>query len=185
MPVTSRVDCGVAVVTIDHPPVNGLGHTVRTELLCELRRALGSDAIRAVVVTGREGCFSAGADITEFGTPRSTATPTLAEIIGEVDASPKPIVAAIDGTCFGGGLELALAMHYRVATPSSSLALPEVNLGFVPGSGGTQRLPRAIGMAAAADLITTGKPKAAAELAAIPGQRLFEGLCDGDIVVHA
>lgn len=185
MPVTSRVDGNVAVVTIDHPPVNGLGHLIRTELLREVRHALASDAIRSVVVTGRAGCFSAGADITEFGTPRSTAAPTLAEIIGEIDASPKPIVAAIDGTCFGGGLELALAMHYRVATPRSTLALPEVNLGFVPGSGGTQRLPRAIGMTAAADLITTGKSKTAAELADIPGQRLLEGVYDGDIVVHA
>ncbi|MFC9362316.1 3-hydroxyacyl-CoA dehydrogenase NAD-binding domain-containing protein [Rhodococcus sp. NPDC057014] len=185
MPVTSRVDGNVAVVTIDHPPVNGLGHAVRTAFLRELRQALASEAIRAVVVTGRKGCFSAGADITEFGTPRSTAAPTLAAIIGEIDASTKPIVAAVDGTCFGGGLELALATHYRIATPSSTLALPEVKLGFVPGSGGTQRLPRAIGMAAATDLITTGKSTAAEELANIPGQRLFEGVYEGDIVVYA
>ncbi|MQY25705.1 3-hydroxyacyl-CoA dehydrogenase NAD-binding domain-containing protein [Nocardia aurantia] len=174
-----------ALIRIDNPPVNGLGHSTRDGIVSGLRRALDDSGIDAIVLTGGNGFFSAGADITEFGTPKSTASPTLNEVIAALDAADKPVVAAIEGTCLGGGLELALGAHYRVATTGSKLGLPEVNLGLVPGAGGTQRLPRALGFATAVDMITTGAPRTAGALAALEGQRLLDRVVEADAVTAA
>ncbi|MGP4084506.1 3-hydroxyacyl-CoA dehydrogenase NAD-binding domain-containing protein [Streptomyces sp. KR55] len=174
-----------AILRLDNPPVNGLGHATRQGIVQGLHRALDSGDVDAVVLTGREGFFSAGADITEFGTPKTIAEPTLGDVIAALEAADKPVVAAIDGTCFGGGLELALGAHYRVATSKSRIGLPEVNLGLVPGAGGTQRLPRLVGAAVAADMISGGAPRTGRELGDLPGQRLFDRVVDGDVMAAA
>jgi 3-hydroxyacyl-CoA dehydrogenase len=179
--VTGRV----AVIRIENPPVNGLGHAVREGIVQGLGRALEDAEVDAIVLAGRPGFFSAGADISEFGTLRASAEPILTSVIADIEAASKPVVAAIDGTCFGGGLELALAAHYRVATPTSRVGLPEVNLGLVPGAGGTQRLPRVVGQALAAEMITGGAPRTAADVAALPGQQLIDRIADGDVVAAA
>ncbi|MFN3564590.1 MAG: 3-hydroxyacyl-CoA dehydrogenase NAD-binding domain-containing protein [Burkholderiaceae bacterium] len=153
----------VAVLQIDNPPVNGLGHATRKALAEGLERALGDVEVEAIVITGTGKVFSGGADIREFNTPAAMAEPTLLQIIAAVESSPKPVIAAINGTCMGGGLELALGCHYRIATPKASMALPEVKLGLLPGAGGTQRLPRAIGVEGALRMITTGEPIGAEE----------------------
>jgi 3-hydroxyacyl-CoA dehydrogenase len=170
-----------AILRIDNPPVNGLGHATRKGIVQGLQRALDSADVDAVVLTGREGSFSAGADISEFRTPRTTAAPSLGDVIAALEEAGKPVVAAIDGTCLGGGLELALGAHYRVATSSSRIGLPEVHLGLVPGAGGTQRLPRVVGADVAADMISGGAPCTARALGDLPGQRLFHRIVDGDV----
>ncbi|WP_037570372.1 3-hydroxyacyl-CoA dehydrogenase NAD-binding domain-containing protein [Phaeacidiphilus oryzae] len=181
-----RVDGRAAIIRIDNPPVNGLGHATRSGILAGLERALADDAVEAVVLTGGGGVFSAGADITEFGTARSTASPNLGEVIAAVEDAAKPVVAAVGGTCLGGGLELALGAHYRVATAGSRIGLPEVGLGLVPGAGGTQRLPRALGGGTAREMITGGAPRTARALAAEDGQRLLDLVVeDGEDVVAA
>jgi 3-hydroxyacyl-CoA dehydrogenase len=148
----------VAVIQIDHPPVNGLGHPVREGIAAGLERALDDAKVRAIAITGTGRVYSGGADIREFGTPAVLAPPTLLDLIGAVEASFKPVISAINGVCMGGGLELSLACHYRLATPRASLGLPEVKLGLIPGAGGTQRLPRAVGAARALEMISNGEP---------------------------
>jgi len=160
-----RVDRAVAVISFANPPVNGLSHAVRLGLASALERAQADTAVRAIVLTGAGGLFSAGADIREFGTPASMADPTLRRLIDLVETSAKPVIAAIAGTCLGGGLELALAGHYRVASADAKLGLPEVKLGLLPGAGGTQRLPRLVGVQRAIDMIVSGEPAPAAALA--------------------
>jgi 3-hydroxyacyl-CoA dehydrogenase len=160
-----RVDRAVAVVSFANPPVNGLSQAVRAAISAALERARADSSVRAIVLTGAGGLFSAGADIREFGTPASTAEPTLRQVIDQVETSPKPVIVAIAGTCLGGGLELALAAHYRVAGTDAKLGLPEVKLGLLPGAGGTQRLPRLIGVQRAIDMIVSGEPVPAAGLA--------------------
>ena len=135
----------VAVLQIDNPPVNGLGHATRKALLDGLERALDDAAVKAIVITGTDRVFSGGADIREFNTPAALAEPNLLQLIDAVERSPKPVIAAINGVCMGGGLELSLGCNYRVATPDAALGLPEVKIGLLPGAGGTQRLPRAVG----------------------------------------
>jgi 3-hydroxyacyl-CoA dehydrogenase len=179
--VTGRV----AVIRIDNPPVNGLGHATRQGIVRDVDAALADADVDAIVLTGRPGFFSAGADIAEFGTPKTFADPKLPDIITMLEDLAKPVVAAIDGACLGGGLELALAAHYRVATAKSRIGLPEVTLGLVPGAGGTQRLPRALGVDVAAEMITGGAPRTAEQLANIDGQRLLDRVVDGDVVVEA
>jgi 3-hydroxyacyl-CoA dehydrogenase len=155
----------VAVVTIENPPVNGLSHAVRIGLARALDRATADPAVAAVVLAGGGRQFSAGADIREFGTPAATAEPTLRQVIAQVEKSPKPVIVAIQGSCLGGGLELAMAAHYRIAARDATLGLPEVKLGLIPGAGGTQRLPRLVGPARALDLILGGEPVRAGALA--------------------
>jgi 3-hydroxyacyl-CoA dehydrogenase len=145
---------GVAVITLNNPPVNGLGNALRAGILQHLKRADADFAVRAVVLIGSAKAFSGGADIREFNAPR--LKPDLPEINDAQDALSKPLVAAIGGFALGGGLELALACHYRIAAPNAQLGLPEVKLGILPGSGGTQRLPRIIPMAEALRMMTTG-----------------------------
>lgn len=153
----------VAVIQIDHPPVNGLGHPLRDGIAQGIERALDDPKVRAIAITGTGRVFSGGADIREFGTPAVLAAPTLLDLIVAVETSYKPVISAINGVCMGGGLELSLACHYRLATPAASLGLPEVRLGLVPGAGGTQRLPRAVGKSKAMDLVLTGRFMDAAE----------------------
>jgi 3-hydroxyacyl-CoA dehydrogenase len=145
------------VVQIDNPPVNGLGAAVRVHLLEELDRALADGEVEAMVVIGKGKMFSAGADIREFGKQPPPGTPSLPDVIDAFERSPKPVVAAIHGVAAGGGLELALGCHLRIASSDARVGLPEVTLGIIPGAGGTQRLPRLTGMREALALITEGK----------------------------
>ncbi|MBX6424873.1 MAG: enoyl-CoA hydratase/isomerase family protein [Variibacter sp.] len=163
--VDLRRDGDVAVITIDHPPVNALSHAVRAGLKDALGRARDDAGASAVVVACAGRTFVAGADIAEFGKPMQP--PGLGEIIAVLEDMPKPVVAAIHGTALGGGLELALGCHYRVAAPTARLGLPEIKLGIIPGAGGTQRLPRLIGMDKALPMILSGEPIPAGEAHAL------------------
>ena len=172
----------VAVITLNNPPVNGLGLPLREGLMSGLDRAAKDAAVKAVVIIGSAKAFSGGADIREFNTPKSTAAPTLHQIIAVLEGIQKPVVAAIGGFAMGGGLELALACHYRVALPRAQLALPEVKLGILPGAGGTQRLPRLIPVADALRMMTTGEP--------VPSEKgkalgLVDELAEGDLLAAA
>lgn len=148
----------IAVLQIDHPPVNGLNAVTRRTLSEGIRKASGDGKVRAIIVTGTDKVFSGGADIREFGTDAAYAEPNLLQLFNQVENCSKPIIAAINGVCMGGGLELALACHYRIATPDAIMALPEVKIGLIPGAGGTQRLPRAVGAEKALRMIVTGEP---------------------------
>lgn len=148
----------VAVLQIDHPPVNGLNAATRAALLDGLRKASSDNKVAAIIITGTGTVFSGGADIREFGTAAAFAEPDLHQLLNHIESCNKPVVAAINGVCMGGGLELALACHYRIATPDARMALPEVKIGLIPGAGGTQRLPRAVGAQKALRMIVTGEP---------------------------
>ena len=174
--VTSVLDGNVAVVTINNPPVNALGHPVRAGLLQALAEVKAAPAVKAMVVICAGRTFCAGADITEFGKP--PVAPSLAEVIAAIEDLGKPVVAAIHGTALGGGLELAMACHVRVALRSARLGLPEVNLGILPGGGGTQRLPRAIGPIKALERIVSGEPMSATEAL---NDGLIQAVADGDL----
>jgi 3-hydroxyacyl-CoA dehydrogenase len=175
----------VAVITLDNPPVNGLGYETRREFSAGVERALADDAIAAIVVTGAGRAFSGGADIKEFGSPKAIAEPNLLSLIRQLEASTKPVVAAVHGICMGGGLELALGCHYRVAAPGTNVALPEVKIGLIPGAGGTQRLPRVLGVETALNMIVSGEPVKSEVLAGLPGQKLFDRIVDGDLLAGA
>ncbi len=177
-----RLDRAVAVISFANPPVNGLSHAVRAAISAAFERAEADPAVTAIVLTGTGGLFSGGADIREFGTPASTADPTLRRLIDRVEASAKPVIAAITGTCLGGGLELAMAAHHRVASSDAKLGLPEVKLGLLPGAGGTQRLPRLVGVETAIEMIVSGEPVPAAALA---HTTLLDALVEGDPVARA
>ncbi|MES2956618.1 MAG: 3-hydroxyacyl-CoA dehydrogenase NAD-binding domain-containing protein [Pseudomonadota bacterium] len=172
----------VAVITLDNPPVNGLGHATRQAIAAGLEKAQADAAVKAVVLTGAGKAFSGGADIREFGSPKAIAEPNLLTLIRLVEDCSKPVVAAIHSVVMGGGLELALGCHYRVAAPGTSVALPEVKLGLVPGAGGTQRLPRVLGVETALNMIVSGEPVKSELLASLPGQKLFDKLVQGDLV---
>src|SRR6266852_4577177 len=146
---------GVAVITLNNPPVNGLGNALRAGILQGLQRAQDDPQVKAAVLIGAGKSFSGGADIREFGKPREK--PDLSDVNDFQDTMKKPLLAAITGFALGGGLELALACHYRIAAPKTQLGLPEVKLGILPGSGGTQRLPRIVPVAEAVKLMTTGQ----------------------------
>jgi 3-hydroxyacyl-CoA dehydrogenase len=147
-----------AVLQIDNPPVNGLGHATRKALADGLERALDDAAVKVIVITGTDRVFSGGADIREFNTPAALAEPNLLQLIDAVERSPKPVIAAINGVCMGGGLELSLGCNWRIATPDASLGLPEVKIGLLPGAGGTQRLPRLVGADKGLRMIASGDP---------------------------
>lgn len=155
----------IGIITIDNPPVNALGHAVRVGLVAALDEVLRDPHVEAVVLASAGRIFTAGADIREFGKP--SQAPTLPEVIAAFDQSPKPVVAALHGTAFGGGLELPMACGYRVALAGTKVGLPEVKLGLLPGAGGTQRLPRLIGVAPALDMILTGNPVGSDEALAL------------------
>src|SRR5882724_5257829 len=151
----------VAIVTVDSPPVNALSAAVRGGILNSIERAIADPDVKAIVLTCAGRTFIAGADITEFGKPPKS--PSLSDVLSEIESSPKPVIAAIHGTALGGGLEVTLACHYRVATKDAKLGLPEVKLGLLPGAGGTQRLPRAVGPELAVKMIVGGDPIGAPE----------------------
>jgi 3-hydroxyacyl-CoA dehydrogenase len=169
----------VAVITLSNPPVNGLGLVTRQGIADGVQRALADSAVQAIVLTGAGKAFSGGADIKEFGSPKAIAEPNLLSLIKLLDDSTKPTVAAINGTAMGGGLELALGCHWRVAAKGVPIALPEVKLGLVPGAGGTQRLPRVLGVETALNMIVSGEPVMSELLSAQPGQQLFHKIIDG------
>src|SRR5580698_467306 len=151
-----EVSDAVAVLRLDNPPVNILGHDLLRSIVAALAGAEDDPALRAVVIIGSGKGFSGGADIREFGTPKSFAPPNLLMVLRAVEECVKPVIAALDGVCMGGGFELALACHYRVASADAQIALPEVKLGLLPGAGGTQRLPRVIGVEQALNMIVSG-----------------------------
>lgn len=171
-----EVHGSVAVITLSNPPVNGLGHATRLSLTDNLQKANADAAVKAIVLTGAGKAFSGGADIKEFGTPKALSEPNLLSVIRAVENSAKPVVAAIHSVCMGGGLELAMGCHYRIAAPGTNIALPEVKLGLLPGAGGTQRLPRVLGVEPALNMIVSGEPVKSELLAQIPGQKLFDKL---------
>ena len=171
-----------AVITLTYPPVNGLGAALRTGILQSLDQALADPAVTSIVLTGSDKAFSGGADVKEFGTPLAAREPRLPVIIAALENAPKPVVAAISGVCMGGGLELALGAHYRVARADAQIALPEVKLGLIPGAGGTQRLPRLIGLEAAMNMIVSGATVPGAQFKGTP---LIDEVTDGDPVPAA
>jgi len=168
----------VAVITLDNPPLNGLNHELRAGLVAGIDRASADAGVKAVIIIGAGRAFSSGADIREFNTPKSTAEPTLRSVIRVVEANAKPVIAAIGGICMGGGLELALGCHFRVASPGAKIALPEVKLGLLPGAGGTQRLPRAIGVEPALNMIVSGAPVSSEQF---KGTRLIDEIIEGSL----
>ncbi|BFO57561.1 3-hydroxyacyl-CoA dehydrogenase NAD-binding domain-containing protein [Acidovorax sacchari] len=173
-PVQARLQGGVLVVRIDNPPVNALGAAVRQGLRDAIGEAESRADVQAVLIVGEGKAFIAGADIREFGKP--PVEPSLPEVCQRIESCTKRVVAAIHGAALGGGLEVALAAHYRVALPGAQLGLPEVNLGLLPGAGGTQRAPRLMGVKPAAEMMLGGKPlNARAALAAGLVDRLVDG----------
>ena len=185
MSASYEVRGDTAVITLDNPPVNGLGYDTRRGVADGIARAEGDAAVKAIVITGAGKAFSGGADIREFGSPKALAEPNLLSLILMVEGCTKPVVAAIHSVCMGGGLELSLGCHYRVASAGAKVALPEVKLGLLPGAGGTQRLPRALGVEAALNMIVSGDPVNSELLAQVPGQKLFDRMIDGDLMEGA
>jgi 3-hydroxyacyl-CoA dehydrogenase len=173
---------GVAVLAFANPPVNSLSHPLRQALVEALDRAAADTAVRAVVLIGASGTFCAGADIKEFGTPAMARAPTLLDVIAAFEDSAKPVVAAIAGLALGGGLELALGCNYRVVHKDAKLGLPEVKLGLIPGAGGTQRLPRLVGVEASLNVMVGGEPLPAPLFAKTP---LIDRLAEGDLLAAA
>jgi 3-hydroxyacyl-CoA dehydrogenase len=178
--VDFSTDSEVAVVTVDNPPVNALKHEVRAGLAEAMRRAHADDGLEAIVVACAGRTFFAGADITEFGKPPQP--PSLHDVIAAIEAMPKPVIAALHGTAFGGGFELALACHCRVAVAGARVGLPEVKLGLLPGAGGTQRLPRLLGPEKALKMIITGDPITASEASA---DGVIDEIVGGDLIAAA
>ncbi|MCA0240680.1 MAG: enoyl-CoA hydratase/isomerase family protein [Proteobacteria bacterium] len=156
-----------AVITLDHPPVNAMGHALRQALAAHLATAWADAAIDAIVINGAGKLFCGGADVKAFGTPASRAEPSSRTIVRQIEDSAKPVIAAIHGSALGLGLEFAMGCHYRIAQRGARLGLPEVKLGLLPGGGGTQRLPRLVGVEAAARLVADGDPVGADEALAL------------------
>jgi 3-hydroxyacyl-CoA dehydrogenase len=172
----------VAVITLDHAPVNALGLSVRRGVAEGMERAAADAAVSAVVLTGAGTTFCGGADVSEFGLPAMVAAPDLTDLCELVEGFPKPVIAALNGLALGGGLELAMCCHYRVALATAQVGLPEVKLGILPGAGGTQRLPRLVGPEHALNMIVGGTPVAARELAKTA---LFDEVVEADAVSAA
>ncbi|MBI5924470.1 MAG: enoyl-CoA hydratase/isomerase family protein [Aquabacterium sp.] len=185
MSTSYQVTDGVAVITLDNPPVNGFGQSTRAGVVDGVAKANADSAVLAIVITGAGKVFCGGADIREFGTAKMAAEPSFHTAITAVEQSGKPVVAAIHGVAMGGGLELALGCHYRLVVPGTQIALPEVNIGIVPGAGGTQRLPRVLGVETALQMITSGASVPAEKLAKAPGQKLFDKVVEGDLLPAA
>ncbi|MGV1789622.1 3-hydroxyacyl-CoA dehydrogenase NAD-binding domain-containing protein [Rhizobium sp. A37_96] len=188
--ISAALTDGILVVTIDNAPVNALSADVRAGLMAAFGHAENDGNVAGVVLTGAGNSFIGGADIKEFGKP--PVEPFLPDVIARIEAFPKPVVAAINGAALGGGLEVALACHRRLAAPTAKLGLPEVKLGIVPGAGGTQRLPRLTGIAAAIDMIANGRIVSAAEAlklgiidAAASGELIAEAVADAKAAIAA
>jgi 3-hydroxyacyl-CoA dehydrogenase len=181
-PITTSRHGDVLIITSNNPPVNALGAAVREGIVRGIAEADDDAAVKAVVIIGEGQTFFAGADISEFGTPKAFAQPMLPQVVDIIENCTKPVVAAIHGTAFGGGLEVALACHYRVAVPGAKLGVPEVKLGLLPGAGGTQRLPRVAGVAHALEMCATGAPLGAKQAYEIG---LVDKLIEGNLLQHA
>ena len=179
-PISTQRHGDILIVTSNNPPVNALGHAVREGLVKAIEQADADDAVKAVVIRCEGQTFFAGADISEFGKPMQM--PMLPMVVDIIENCTKPVVAAIHGTALGGGLEVALACHYRVAVPSAKLGVPEVKLGLLPGAGGTQRLPRLVGVEKALEMTTSGNPIGAKEACQLG---LVDRLIEGDLAQHA
>jgi 3-hydroxyacyl-CoA dehydrogenase len=180
MSVTFTKQGSIGIATVDNPPVNALSHAVRSGLAAAVAQADADPEVKALILICAGRTFLAGADIREFGKPLQP--PHLNELVNDLEASTKPFVAAIHGTALGGGLEVALACHFRIAVPSARLGLPEVKLGILPGAGGTQRLPRLIGVEPALQMITEGSDIPAAKAKAIG---LIDEIIEGDLLAGA
>jgi 3-hydroxyacyl-CoA dehydrogenase len=172
----------VAVISFANPPVNSLGFELRRALAAAIERMQADTAVDAAVLVGANGTFSGGADIKEFGTPEAFRGPTLWSLNATLDDSTKPVVAAIEGIALGGGFELALSCHHRVAHADAKVGLPEVKLGLLPGAGGTQRLPRIIGVENALNVMLGGEPVPVKMFAKAP---LFDAIVDQDVIAAA
>ena len=154
--VSIKIDQGIAWLAMNNPPLNALSHGLRSGIVAAIDRAVADRKVRAIVLIGNDRAFSSGADIKEFAGGAFYAEPFLPTVVDAVEASPKPVIAAIGGACMGGGLELALGCHYRVALADAKIAFPEVKLGLIPGAGGTQRFPRLVGLETAVNLMVSG-----------------------------
>src|SRR5688572_15521339 len=181
-PISTHRHGDVLVVMSNNPPVNALGHAVRAGLVAAIEQAEADNSVKAVVIACEGQTFFAGADVSEFGTPKAFEQPMLPQVVDRIEGCAKPVVAAIHGTALGGGLEVALACHYRVAVPSAKLGVPEVKLGLLPGAGGTQRLPRVAGVGKALEMCATGNPISAREAFDCG---LVDRLIEGELVPHA
>src|SRR5215213_10986082 len=181
-PISTHKHGDVLVVTSNNPPVDALGASVRQGLVAAIHEAEADDSVKAVVIACEGQTFFAGADVSEFGTPKAFEQPMLPQVVDRIESCAKPVVAAIHGTALGGGLEVALGCHYRVALPSAKLGTPEVKLGLLPGAGGTQRLPRVAGVKKALEMCATGNPIGAKEAFACG---LVDRLIEGELIPHA
>lgn len=181
-PISTRRHGDVLIVESNNPPVNALSHAVRQGLVAAIEEAESDDAVKAIVIACEGQTFFAGADVSEFGTPKAFEQPMLPQVVDRIEACTKPVVAAIHGTALGGGLEVALACHYRVAVPDAKLGTPEVKLGLLPGAGGTQRLPRVAGVERALHMCATGNPISAREAFDCG---LVDRLIEGELLPHA
>jgi 3-hydroxyacyl-CoA dehydrogenase len=171
-----------AIIKLDNPPVNALSHAVRQRIVNELTQAEADPAITAVILIGSDEIFSGGADVKEFNSPKAAAEPSLDTMIRRFERSSKATIAAISGTCLGGGFELALGCHFRIASESARVGLPEVKIGLIPGAGGTQRLPRVVGLEIAVNMIVSGEPVRAPDLAQTP---LFDRVVPDNLLAAA
>ncbi|HTK58365.1 MAG TPA: 3-hydroxyacyl-CoA dehydrogenase NAD-binding domain-containing protein [Sphingomicrobium sp.] len=179
-PISTSRHGDVLIVTSNNPPVNALGAAVRQGLVAAIEEADKDDAVKAVVIRCEGQTFFAGADISEFGKPM--VMPMLPQVVDIIENCTKPVIAAIHGTALGGGLEVALASHYRVAVPDAKLGVPEVKLGLLPGAGGTQRLPRVAGVQKALEMVTSGTPISAKDAYAVG---LVDRIVEGELLQHA
>ena len=180
--VKYEIKDGVALVTFQNPPVNGMSHALRLGIVQAIDKAESDTAVSSIVLTGSEKAFSGGADVTEFGTPKVMQQPILRAVIEALEVCEKPVIAAIQGVCLGGGLELAMGAHYRIAKADAQIGLPEVKLGLLPGAGGTQRLPRAVGLEKALEMITSGTIVKGQSLA---GTQLLDRVVEDDLIAAA
>ncbi|HUQ11507.1 MAG TPA: enoyl-CoA hydratase/isomerase family protein, partial [Steroidobacteraceae bacterium] len=173
-----KVDAGIAWLAMNNPPLNALSHELRLGIVTALDNALADPKVRAIVLTGNDRAFSSGADIKEFAGGAFYAEPFLPAVCDIVEAATKPVIAAVAGACMGGGLELALGCHYRVALADAKISFPEVKLGLIPGAGGTQRFPRLVGLETAINMIVSGATMPAA---AFKGSALFDSIVKEDL----
>ena len=181
-PISTQKHGDVLIILSNNPPVNALAHAVRRGLVAAIEQAEADDSVKAVVIACEGQTFFAGADVSEFGTPKAFAEPMLPHVVDRIEACTKPVVAAIHGTALGGGLEVALSCHYRVALPSAKLGTPEVKLGLLPGAGGTQRLPRVAGVRKALEMCAGGNPISAKDAFDCG---LVDRLIEDDLIPHA
>jgi len=181
-PISTRKHGDVLIILSNNPPVNALGHAVRQGIVAAIEQGEADSSVNAIVIACEGQTFFAGADVSEFGTPKAFAEPMLPQVVDRIEECAKPVVAAIHGTALGGGLEVALSCHYRVALPSAKLGTPEVKLGLLPGAGGTQRLPRVAGVRKALEMCAGGAPISAREAYDCG---LVDRLIEDDLIVHA